>query len=51
MTALWPRNLVQRYQRGLRDLPRENGFEPLRVEITLPQSLQTTLYMSGPRLF
>lgn len=32
------------------DLPREHGFEPLRVEGTLPPSLNGTLYRCGPAL-
>jgi carotenoid cleavage dioxygenase-like enzyme len=35
----------------LRDLPREHGFEPLRVEGTLPAELSGTLYRTGPALF
>ncbi|NMO18125.1 carotenoid oxygenase [Pyxidicoccus fallax] len=49
--------------RGLRDvsapswfrafapLPREHGFEPLRVEGILPEDLQGTLYRVGPAAF
>ncbi|HYC89849.1 MAG TPA: carotenoid oxygenase family protein [Thermoanaerobaculia bacterium] len=33
------------------DLPREHGFEPLRVEGRLPESLQGTLYRCGPAKF
>ena len=36
---------------SLRDLPREYGFEPLRVEGTLPAELSGTLYRTGPGLF
>jgi len=36
---------------SLRDLPREHGFEPLRVEGTLPTELSGTLYRAGPSLF
>lgn len=36
---------------SLRDLPREHGFEPLRVEGTLPAELSGTLYRAGPSLF
>ena len=39
------------WQRGLRDLPREHGFEPLRVEGRLPDGLRGTLYRNGPALF
>ena len=46
-----PSDLVQAYQRGLRDLPREHGFEPLQVEGALPADLQGTLYLNGPGLF
>jgi all-trans-8'-apo-beta-carotenal 15,15'-oxygenase len=34
-----------------RDLPREHGFEPLRIEGTLPTELSGTLYRTGPSLF
>src|SRR5262245_64066194 len=34
-----------------RDVPREHGFEPLRVEGTLPRELAGTLYRTGPGLF
>ena len=34
-----------------KDLPREHGFEPLRVEGKLPASLRGTLYRNGPGLF
>src|SRR6266540_3516820 len=36
---------------ALRDLPREHGFEPLRVEGQLPADLTGTLYRTGPSLF
>ncbi len=36
---------------SLRDLPREHGFEPLRLEGTLPAGLNGTLYRTGPSLF
>jgi all-trans-8'-apo-beta-carotenal 15,15'-oxygenase len=36
---------------SLRDLPREHGFEALRVEGTLPEELSGTLYRTGPSLF
>src|SRR5215510_2942343 len=36
---------------ALRDLPREHGFEPLRVEGTIPAELRGTLYRIGPSLF
>jgi all-trans-8'-apo-beta-carotenal 15,15'-oxygenase len=35
----------------LRDLPREHGFEPLRIEGTLPPELEGTLYRTGPSLY
>jgi carotenoid cleavage dioxygenase-like enzyme len=35
----------------LRDLPREHGFEALRVEGTIPAELAGTLYRAGPALF
>jgi len=34
-----------------RNLPREHGFEPLRVEGKLPPSLRGTLYRNGPGQF
>ena len=34
-----------------RDLPREHGFEPLRVEGRLPDELRGTLYRCGPARF
>jgi all-trans-8'-apo-beta-carotenal 15,15'-oxygenase len=34
-----------------RDLPREHGFEPLRVEGTLPANLRGVLYRCGPARF
>lgn len=38
--------------RGMfRDLPREHGFEPLRVEGVLPDDLHGTLYRCGPARF
>lgn len=39
------------WMHSLRDLPREHGFEPLRMEGTLPQELSGTLYRIGPSLF
>jgi all-trans-8'-apo-beta-carotenal 15,15'-oxygenase len=36
---------------SLRDLPREHGFEPLRVEGALPGELSGTLYRAGPAIF
>jgi all-trans-8'-apo-beta-carotenal 15,15'-oxygenase len=37
--------------RMFEDLPREHGFEPLRVEGTIPPELRGTLYRNGPSLF
>ena len=34
-----------------RDVPREHGFEPLKVEGALPTELAGTLYRNGPGLF
>ncbi len=36
---------------AFRSLPREHGFEPLRVEGTLPPELRGTLYRNGPSQF
>jgi carotenoid cleavage dioxygenase-like enzyme len=36
---------------SLRDLPREHGFESLRLEGSLPAGLSGTLYRTGPSLF
>src|SRR5258705_5036439 len=36
---------------SLRDLPREHGFEALRLEGELPAELTGTLYRTGPALF
>lgn len=35
---------------GMQGLPREHGFEPLRVEGTIPADLHGTLYRNGPAL-
>src|SRR5688572_12825454 len=38
--------------RGIfRDLPREHGFEPLRIEGSLPSELAGSLYRCGPARF
>jgi all-trans-8'-apo-beta-carotenal 15,15'-oxygenase len=37
--------------RAFQELPREHGFEPLRVEGTLPEDLRGTLYRVGPAIF
>lgn len=37
--------------RSFRSLTREHGFEPLRIEGTLPPELRGTLYRNGPALF
>jgi len=39
------------WQRNFVDLEREHGFEPLRVEGTIPELLRGTLYRVGPSLF
>lgn len=39
------------YDQTLRTLPREHGFEDLRVEGTLPDGLRGALYRAGPALF
>jgi len=40
----------RRYQTAFQNLPREHGFEPLRVEGTLPDDLRGTCYRNGPGL-
>lgn len=39
------------WRRAFRDLAREHGFEPLRLEGVLPAGLRGTLYRNGPALF
>jgi all-trans-8'-apo-beta-carotenal 15,15'-oxygenase len=39
------------WARSFRDLPREHGFEPLRVEGTLPADLEGTFYKNGAGRF
>ena len=39
------------WQGNFVDLDREHGFEPLRVEGTIPELLRGTLYRVGPSLF
>ncbi|WP_373047863.1 carotenoid oxygenase family protein [Vulgatibacter sp.] len=39
------------WRRAFQDLPREHGFEPLRIEGRLPPELRGTLYRNGPALF
>jgi all-trans-8'-apo-beta-carotenal 15,15'-oxygenase len=39
------------WRRAFRDLPREHGFEPLRVTGSIPTELRGTLYRAGPSLF
>jgi all-trans-8'-apo-beta-carotenal 15,15'-oxygenase len=36
---------------AFRDLSREHGFEPLRIEGQIPAQLSGTLYRNGPALF
>jgi len=48
--ALWDASRPAWFQ-AFQGLPREHGFEPLRVEGTLPEELQGTLYRVGPALF
>jgi all-trans-8'-apo-beta-carotenal 15,15'-oxygenase len=38
------------WQRAFEDLPREHGFEPLRIVGTLPDDLLGTFYWNGPGL-
>jgi all-trans-8'-apo-beta-carotenal 15,15'-oxygenase len=48
-----PQESPPRFMRELfrRSLPREHGFEPLRVEGQLPPGLEGTLYRNGPGNF
>ena len=46
-----PPDEVLGFRRSLRDLPREHGFEPLRVEGRLPADLVGTLMRNGPAAF
>lgn len=39
------------YLRAMTELPREHGFEPLRVEGRLPEALAGTMFRNGPGLF
>lgn len=39
------------YLRAMTDVPREHGFEPLRIEGRVPEELSGTLYRNGPGLF
>jgi all-trans-8'-apo-beta-carotenal 15,15'-oxygenase len=49
--ALAPRPAAPSWQKAFQNLPREHGFEPLRVEGQLPLDLQGTLYRNGPAHF
>ncbi|AKU92385.1 carotenoid oxygenase family protein [Vulgatibacter incomptus] len=49
--AIPPSPSSQGWSRAFQDLPREHGFEPLRVEGTIPAELRGTLYRNGPSLF
>lgn len=51
MMTLHSHEAVEMYRRGLRDLPREHGFEILDVQGALPADLTGTLYCNGPGLF
>jgi len=42
---------LQAWQRLFRDLPREHGFVPLRVEGRIPDELRGTIYRCGPSHF
>ena len=46
-----PRAGEHLWHRAFADLPREHGFEPLRIDGTLPPELRGTLYRTGPSLF
>src|SRR5688500_1785146 len=39
------------WSRNFQNLSREHGFEPLRVEGTIPAELDGTFYRNGPGLF
>jgi all-trans-8'-apo-beta-carotenal 15,15'-oxygenase len=44
-------NTAPDWRSAFQDLPREHGFEPLRVEGRIPDDLVGTLYRNGPALF
>lgn len=48
--ALWDASTPGWFQ-AFQELPREYGFEPLRVEGSLPEDLEGTLYRVGPAVF
>jgi all-trans-8'-apo-beta-carotenal 15,15'-oxygenase len=48
--VLWDASAPGWFQ-AFQELPREHGFEPLRVEGTLPEDLAGTLYRVGPARF
>jgi len=50
-TAASPIPLASGWSGAFRDLPREHGYEPLRVEGTIPAGLEGTLFRNGPSLF
>jgi all-trans-8'-apo-beta-carotenal 15,15'-oxygenase len=50
-TAATPTAADHVWQRAFADLPRQHGFEPLRIEGRLPDGLSGTLYRTGPSLF
>jgi all-trans-8'-apo-beta-carotenal 15,15'-oxygenase len=49
--AATPAPSAHLWHRAFSDLPREHGFEPLRIEGRIPGGLAGTLYRSGPSLF
>ena len=46
-----PSRAAPSFARSFADVTREHGFEPLRVEGTLPQELSGTMFRNGPGLF
>lgn len=49
--SLPPKAPMAAWRRAFRDLPREHGFEPLRLEGAIPADLRGTLFRNGPANF
>lgn len=46
-----PQPALAGWHRSFTEIPREHGFEPLRVEGTIPRELAGTMFRNGPGLF